>query len=301
MAFLRYVLVISLATLSAGCDREGAVGVDVDAGTSVYSVLRTGSDTATVLLLRYQPGDGEAFQRLSGARVQIVSGSGVVGLPEAPEGFRDCARKPDPFLPVPAIQAGCYAARLPAEIRPGMSYGLRVELPGGDSITGAATVPSVPVVLSPAERAKVMVPAPGQIITSPSNGFTVRWVTREEAARVEVGIGGATAYRQDRRLMDVTCLVHGGSGAEDHAMVDSLRYSVLSAECRRGQEPVQWDSIALRVLVTVYDSAYARYARDVLPESSVRGGRASAGVRGAYGVFAGAASDERLVVLLPTR
>jgi hypothetical protein len=84
-------------------------------------------------------------------------------------------------------------------------------------------------------------------------------------------------------------------------MVDSIDHRILAAYCARGSEMVSWDSVVVRLVVTAYDTAYARYVGEVISNESVRRSRASAGVQGALGVFAGAASAERRLVLVPAK
>lgn len=297
MAILRLLLAGGAVVLLSACRHDPLAEVELRESTSLHAVLRAGSDTAAVLLLRYDPRSAEPFQRLSGADVAISSAGELARLREAPEGFRDCVRSRDVFLPDPAIRSGCYAARLPGPIRSGESYRLRVALPGGDSVTGAVVVPAAPVIVSPAEGLVIRTPPPGQLLVPPSSRFTAKWTVPKDVARIEVGLVTSAVFWQGRRLAGAACIVSAGFPEEDHTSADSLVYSIGQVGCQRGSEPVQWDSLAVRLVVTAYDTAYARYAAEVLSNGSVRGGRASAGIQGAFGVFAGAASDERHLVL----
>ena len=302
MAVLRRALVLLAALLLPGCDGHPPTGMDVEASISVHAVLRAGSDTASVLLLRYEPGQEEPFRRLSGAGVRIASFRGTLHLQEAQQGFADCTRSRNPYIPPGAIQTGCYAASVTGGIRAREPYELHVALPSGDSVLGSAVIPAAPVLLAPGSGTRLVVRTDGQGLPEPGMGvFRVRWTAPPEAARIEVGVEPRAVYHQGYPLTGVTCVLEGGSSPRDPAPSDSAVYSVSASYCRRGETPVPWDSVVARLVVTVYDSIYARYAREVLSTESVRRGRASAGLQGAVGVFAGAASAERRLVLLPAR
>ena len=57
--------------------------------------------------------------------------------------------------------------------------------------------------------------------------------------------------------------------------------------------PVEWDSVAVPVVVTAFDSAYAAFA--LFGESMTR--NRNGGLQGAYGVFGSAASASREIVI----
>ena len=62
--------------------------------------------------------------------------------------------------------------------------------------------------------------------------------------------------------------------------------------------PVEYDSLHARLLVTAYDTAYVRYAATIEDGGSVQQRRFAAGVSGALGLFAGAATADRRITLV---
>ncbi|HEV2735805.1 MAG TPA: hypothetical protein VGV85_13245, partial [Longimicrobiaceae bacterium] len=279
----------------------------------VHGILHAGSDTAAVLLTSapYARVDWNAnlgLDRLRGAQVRILDGARTVPLPEAPAGFPDCLREPEMELNgrVPPAREGCYTARLPAAIRSGARYELRVELPGGRSLTGAATVPEPPTILAPAERARV--PARGRLDADSSfvpdsllvgiARIPVRW-RQVPGMGYDVNLQVAAAFRNGARLRDVRCLTDPAHGFNPRALrADSLLFVLQYVNCYAPGVRRPWDSVHVRVRVTAYDSVYARHVQEVFNRQSVRFDRAAAGVEGGLGVFAAAATAEREITLV---
>jgi hypothetical protein len=286
-----------------GCGAATAPIHPAEASVAVHAVLAAGTDTARVLLTRYDP-DAPAdmrFSRISGAAVRVARAGDTLQLPEAPAGFRDCDS--DPFQPDAGEPArpGCYGGIVPGGLREGERYALRITLPGGGSVGGAATIPSRPEILAPAAGRIVLVRTPdGPATGGPGSSFPVRWKA-PEAGRIEIAIVRPQAFRGGRALTDVQCSVRQGPLPDELVRADSVLHQVVSAFCSRGGEGVRWDSISVMMMVTAYDTTYARFARDAVSKESVRRERASAGLVGAYGVFAGAASAERRLTLVPAQ
>lgn len=298
---------VTLAVLALpGCDitRAAAPFEYSEDNVSVYGVMEAGSDTVRVILSRFDSrvaASAQPFAPLSGARVRVVRGPDTTHLAEAPAGFSDCYRNPPPSGTQPAIRSGCYAARIPGGVRPRQQYQLSVLLPGGGTISGAALVPGAPALNSPAANARVEVPAAFSPGEAQRPGLVrVHWAPVENAGRIEASLSGAAVYRNGRVASGVSCRVTAFPGTSaDLIRLDSVVLAVTAPDCTENGRPATWDSISARLLVTAYDTAYARYAAELAGGGTIRHPRASAGVSGAYGVFGGAASTERRLVLVP--
>lgn len=303
MALLRHAAVCTAAVLLAGCGAATAPISPPQESVAVHSVLAPGAKTAAVMLTRFDPDGGEArFQRVSGADVRLVRGADTLRLQEAPAGFRDCLA--DPLAPGEGepVRPGCYAAAVPEGLRQGVRYELRISFAGGGTARGAVTIPAAPEILAPLPGRIVSVVTPqGPVQGSRDAFFPVRWTVPAGAGRIEIGIVRPQAYRDGRRLEGVECRLQQGPLPEDLARIDSVTHQVVGAFCARGPDVAAWDSITAQLVLTAYDTAYARYAREVLSAGSVRGSRASAGIEGAFGVFGAASSSERRLTLVPAK
>lgn len=313
MALLRTLPLLAAALAAAACE---AAPTDLGAGEPdvvVHAILHAGSDTAAVLLTRAPfartPENlNLRLDRLRGAQVRVLDGARAVVLPEAPAGFPDCIREPEMelFGGTPPAREGCHAARLPEAVRSGRRYELRVELPGGASLTGAATVPSPPAILAPAGGARVLargrhnadsVFVPESLVEGIAR-IPVRW-RQLPGMGYDVNLQVAAAFRGGARLRDARCLVDPAHGFNPRAVrADSLLFVLQYLECFGGSRRRPWDSAHVRLRVTAYDTAYARHAEEVFARQSVRFDRAAAGVRGGLGVFAAAATSEREITLV---
>ncbi len=122
-----------------------------------------------------------------------------------------------------------------------------------------------------------------------------------EAACVH-GLGARTAYRGGQPVPDAECTLSQTAGPDtDVIAFDSLIVALFEVDCRQGSTSVAWDSISARLAVTAFDTAYARYAKEVLDSRSreaIRAPRASAGIQGVLGLFGGAAAATRDVMLI---
>jgi hypothetical protein len=136
-------------------------------------------------------------------------------------------------------------------------------------------------------------PAPA----APGSRWTLR-ATDPGALYVRVTLGEGVAYRGGAIVEDAVCTAwaDGDRGAYDRSSgTATLRVHGVGCGDRNGS--VVWDSAAVHLVVTSYDSAYAEYA---LRGSSASRGRGCGGLDGAYGVFGAAASAHRRLVFVPT-
>lgn len=304
MALLTRAAGVLALSLSAACDftRPPSPFEYSEDNVAVYAVLEAGADTVRVSLARFDARagvPGERFTPVSGARAGIVHGSGTTGLVEAASGFTDCFRSPVPSGEQRPIQAGCYAARLPVRIASGETYRLRVHLPDGDSIAGSVVVPHPPRLRSPEEHARVEIPARASVGTVQSPGMVgVGWAAPPGVGRIEIAVAVDAVYREQGLVRGASCRIQvGHPPAGSLVRLDSVALYVFPPDCVVGPAPAVWDSITARLVLTAYDTAYARYVAEV-HGGSVRRSRARAGVSGALGVFGAAASAERKIVLV---
>lgn len=294
MEALKRLLLLGPLAL-AGCElTRDPTGLELDARpVGVYSVLRAGADTVSVLVVRYreefqlfEPG----FEPVAGAEVRIVAGGDTLRLRP---GSAECLVAPAPGeRPVDAAP-GCYAAGVPGGVRPAERYELLVRLPGGETVRGATQVPRAPELLAPAEDARLTPTSEGRFVlrlgfdAPPEAGLVTLTLTAvEEACEISP---------EDETIGPGEPIAVGGAGR------DSAVVRVRAVRCAVKGVPVRRDTVPARLLLTAFDTAYARYRAQVLDKQSVLERRASAGVSGAVGVFAGAAASERRVVFVPAR
>lgn len=303
------ILVTVLALQCTACDfqRDPVRVQPAETEIIVHSLLRAGSDTVSVLLEqpRLGSGPGEArFAPVSGAAVRI-SGPGIsVVLDEAPTAFAACVGA-DPFTPgeapIKPIGPGCYAAVLPGGVRPGEQYELRADIPNSGTIRGEVTIPGTPVISSPVANAQVPVRTRSSDF-EPAGEVAVGFVM-PAGLGVDVVLRPITAFKGGGAAPGTRCrLEQGGSLLRAAADVDSARVLIRSPlACSSPGSPARADapdSLSAEVLVTAYDTAYLRYAYAVRDEAVGRR-RASAGITGALGVFGGAATASRSILLVP--
>jgi hypothetical protein len=308
----RSALLLGVALIVGGCEflREPTPLELTGEQIMVHGVLEAGSDTVAVLLTRVRPGrqgtNGAEVLPLSGVDVRIAGGGSSVRLAEAPAGFGACLRARDTTGQGPRVFGpGCYAAVVPGGVRAGGRYELLVAAPGGE-IRGTVTVPTRPVILRPDENARF-------VIRRESGGeraageIPVRWTAPATAASIELNLVAAAVFEKGGQVSGAACRIERPVGliypVERGDSASAVIYNPIychqptSATTVRA---VEQDSIHARLLVVAYDTAYTRYA--TLPSgSSVQRDRFAAGVTGALGVFAGAATTERRITLVTAR
>lgn len=311
------MILVAAAFGAAGCDlvREPTPLGPLEHAVAVHAVLRADDDTARVLISRTRIDAPESgFDPVSGADVRISGPFGDAVLREAAPGMGRCTN--DIFVPgtgtdAPDAEAGCYAAILPAAVRAGGRYGLRITLPNGDIVTGETVVPAAPSITTGTDgEPRLAVPADGDADAVPAV-LTFSWSGVDAAAMTEVGFSQRAVFLGDTvAAEDVMCGVSYSLfpvGAEDGSAPWELRVSGASCAARQdpedpnGWQPVAWDSIAAAVHVTAFDSTYARYVEEVLQENARRRDRSSMGIEGAVGVFGSVAVGKRPVMLIRDR
>ncbi|HEX2189664.1 MAG TPA: DUF4249 family protein [Longimicrobiaceae bacterium] len=308
---MRRACLALLLLAAGGCELlRPPTDIDAEPRLQLHSVLRAGSDTVAVLIERVGAEAGIVRRApVSGARVSIAGGGVEAALREAPQGFPSCALRFDAGeLATPPIGAGCYAAILPGGVRPGESYSLAVELPDGGSITGRTVVPERPTAVQPAESARVPVQSNAGVgMSGVSHPVTVRWRAPTGGSRVRLVPTPGAVFARGGAIAGAGCqLWPTGSGetyldgGQSAPLGDSLRFSVqlyCAEPAGTGGGRLVPDSVEVRLDLVAVDSAYARFA-ETWGDDAVREARASAGVTGAFGVFAGHSLTRRRIVLV---
>lgn len=298
-ARLMAALSVPLATfLVAGCGSgdNPIAPRELEQRVVVHSVLQAGADTVAVLLTRtprhFSPGPADSFTPLTGALVRLIAGEDTLYLTEQSATGNRCATSDGG--PVGEMGTGCYLGALAGGVRAGESYELVVEHPAHDIIHGRATVPTPPAILEPVALTTIEVGA-NSAIGERLGPLPIRWSDVEPGRRLELAIrmGGEGCWVEivaDRR--------HGGTfgieltGLDSTAVVDRWIY------CAAGHQPV--DSYPATLYLTTFDSAYTTYRQKNADFISTPQTDASAGVEGALGVFAGAATA-RIPITLQVR
>jgi hypothetical protein len=303
MELLKPSALLATLLLVGGCEflREPTPLELTDEQVMVHSVLQAGSDTVSVLLTRVRPGSRSAARDvvpISGAEVRITGGGNTVRLAESPAGFAPCLLGRDPQTGrLQESRAGCYAAVLPGGVRAGGRYELLV-LSGEGEIRGIATVPEAPGILAPENGARVPVKETGHDDPVAFGSLSIRWSTPEGASGADLNLRSGAVFRNGRQVANARCdLFSSTIGGPDSSpeTSDSRTISFWVANCT-----VRPDSVEARLFLTAYDTVYSRYAGNLF-EQTARRKNFAAGVTGALGVFAGAATAERRVTLVIVR
>ena len=301
---------VGLGLLAAGCGfvREPTPLELSDEQVLVHSVLHAGTDTIAVLLQRIRPGAGSAvplIRPISAADVRITGGSGEVHLREAPVGFRRCGPLDAAGADPNRAEPGCYAAVIVGGVEPGGRYELAIALPGGGTVRGTAVVPEAPALLAPARDARVVLGRTGAGGYDHIGDVPVRWSARDGTGGVQLGVLPGTAFKDGEVMRGGPCDAPSASSRSwfiDEPRVDSISLRIFIPGCSiEPGQPLVHDSIYADLLLTAFDTAYTRYQKLGGSNETVRREQASAGISGALGVFAGAATARRGITLVPTR
>ena len=316
MAILKRVAAALLACAAAGCEflREPTTLELPGEVLQVHSVLRAGTDTVKVLVERSgASGNQMRLTPVSGARIQIAGGGSEVSLAEAPAGFSGCVNRYDPgsgSVQRP-MAPGCYAAVLPGGVRAGERYLLSMDLTDGTRVTGETVVPPLPEIVRPTERERLPVRRTGDGTSGMVESLLVRWrLDPAVSASFPTGAGG-TVYSGGRPVAGAECGVtlmmrdfySRGAIPGRIAPDDSTHVNVQVGGCRIRTATsgtfIRPDSVDAVISIDAQDSAVVRHLR-TNNQNGIRDGRASQGLRGAYGLFGSTSSGMRRVRLVFT-
>jgi hypothetical protein len=286
------LLAAFVAASAAGCLRSPDPLTFTEDAVSIHGVLRA-SDTEARLWLQHSTPAGPVG--VAGATLSLESGGTAVALAQVTEAqAAGCLTNAFGSPPANALE-GCFGGSLPEPVAPGSRWTLRATVPGYGVVTGATTIPALPQVDEPAANSRYTLPPPHDY--SRVTQVPVAW-SAPGAVRVEIALGDGVAYRDGAVVEGAVCTAwaDGGRGVHDRSSgTVTLRVHGVGCGDRNGM--VVWDSAAVRLMVTSYDSAYAEYA---LRGSSTSRGRGGRGLEGAYGVFGAAATAHRRLVFVPT-
>lgn len=282
-------LLLALLVAAGGCEfRRSPTGLRLDrAVPGVYALLVTGEDQARVLVVRFSAdvpvGDGGILS-VGDADVRLVrEGEETILTPGDVDG---CVGEVSRHLVQPG--EACYTATLPRAVASGDRFELTVRLADGTTIRGAAVVPGA------------------SVVSSPSPGDTVR-VSPSRFSGLEGSLPMEVMRPPDGALLEVAvetsregCLV--GLGRPEHEFVradgtvrlapddDGELQLRVGVRClSEGDESEPLGELPSRFLALTYDTAYVRWIGELAVDGhDLPVDRASAGLRGAVGYFAGA-------------
>lgn len=268
------------ALLTTACDRS-VIELRDDL-YAVHALLVAGTDSARVLVTRNDPrvAHGLGEEGVGSAVVRLIHGGDTLTLDELPA---------HPDVPGPS---GEYAALVPGGIVPGERYELVVEWSSG-SAHGATRVLELPQ------------------IVSPTAGTRIEW---QESTTVPVEVSAPTAsggvlaleaaalYSEGAASANPNCFFHTDADDEDlppPAVAELKEVEIPSPSCWSPDlhEPLEWDSLDVRLILVTYDSTYMRYA-ELFEASGAYLPSTSVGIEGAMGFFASGAMTSALLRLI---
>jgi hypothetical protein len=292
MAILKRLLLGGVIVSTAACTRVSEPFSFTEAHHTIHALLVEGEREVAILIQEFDPRTRR--HSLTQAEVEIVTGLDTLAAVLAPSGQR-C----DSWLPAEPV-VGCYAVELTEPLRAGEAWYILVRFADGTEASGRTVIPAPPILHLPEERSRIPI----------INGGQYRPNSREPLALIPFGrnadpvIGGQawsfdvlSAWSAEALRLD-SCQVplrNDANTIQDNRTERLL--PIWSATCG-ADALVSWDSMAVRMKVVVYDTTYVQYVRHAVHGDAVRKPFASAGLDGAYGFFAAAASAERSLVFV---
>lgn len=293
----------------AACERAPNPVDYSEPSAAIHAVVAAGSPVVGVLVTRFTPGS-ESPVPVSGAEVVFSRSGSTFTAREEPGNVAACHGSL--LVEFTEVYPGCYAAAVPDGVKTGDRWSVVVRFPTGEIATGEVVVPSPPSLLEPAAGARVPVGNFGIQVNNPGGGavprlatYRVRWTSPSpRPPRSELSLLAQRVFVGNRIIPGRNCDLEFAPGpGTDVSGEQDVNVHVYRAECHdpasSTPEPLHWDSVEVSVAVANYDSAYARYAREVTGAESVQRNRAAAGVHGALGLFAGAAPASRTIMFVP--
>ncbi|NIP79764.1 MAG: hypothetical protein GWM90_11310 [Gemmatimonadetes bacterium] len=259
---------LALLTLAA-CDSAVEPMVDF---RLVHGVLLAGTDSVHIRLERAEPDLG-LRSSIDDAAVTLELDDETLALPWAPG--LPCVDSMS--LPIVGI-TGCYRTGLDAPLAPGVQARLFIELPGEAPVLGHTRIP-LPTTVVVLEEPWLRYP-----LSHPYVPVRLRWEAGPDVGRIEARLSPLGGHERGGDWHAGGCRI-----ALDGAFVHDPRDGDAEIRLRDVGCPFDWDSLAVEVRSTAYDTAYARY-HDLAGPSSLgtRATLVAAGVDGALGVFGAA-------------
>jgi hypothetical protein len=275
-AGMRAVCALPLAL--AACEPSPTAIVLSDRSVVLHGMIVAGAEHATVVLTEMHDGpSGLRALPLSGARVQLISGPDTTRL-EQRNTAGPCTVSP--FVAEAVLLDACYSAAVPGGIRAGARYNLHVVLSDGRVIRGSTTVPPAATLLHPVPGTEITVPR--HSLQAPPAPIDIGWhhdlLPDLAELRLATGVPACVVLLQSGSAM---LLAKDVTGMRDDTVQPRL-------SCR---EDAWVDRLSAEVVLTVFDSNYARYVRHAMHSGSALHPDAASGITGAFGVFGSAATD----------
>lgn len=237
----------------------------------VHSVLQADSDTARLRLERVDP-EGSTWASIDDAQVVLEGPESTVltWVPGPP--CVDTAT-----LPI-RRDTGCYVGAPAGAVTAGSEYRLSASLAAGQEVRGRTRVP-LPPGLELLEEPWIRWPLPHPFVA-----VRVVWDAGGGVGRVEARLGALEGHERNGAW-------HSGCSLELDPFAHDPRTGPAEIRIRDIGCPFDWDTLAVEVRSTAYDTAYARYFEQAGPTSKgISFSNASAGLDGALGVFGAAAT-----------
>ncbi len=299
MAILKRIVPLVLLGAGTGCELPSTPLTYSHRSYSLHAVLGAGDTEARIAIAEFDPVAG-ASRPAEGAVVRLTSGADTMHLAAGRPGVR-CTESPEP-----EADAACYSGVLSRPFQVGEEWHLLVVLPDGTAATGRTRVLGEPVLLAPDSLARIGIRNRGNP-QFPTPLARVRFQLAPDQRRGDWSVltSALVAFHADSTLTNVSCdpglRFHTGPTENNPLplpVTDELSWGIFSTVCSRGAAVIPWDSIHARVKVTAFDTTYSRYARQVQFDPASRPARGSAGMEGAYGVFASLATASRDVTFV---
>lgn len=236
-----------------------------------HSVLQAGSDTARLRLERVDPA-GSTWRSISDAQVVLEGPQSTVltWVPGPP-----CV---DTATLAIGPGTGCYVGAPAGAVVAGAEYRLSATLASGEEVRGRTRVP-LPPGLELLEEPWIRWPLP-----HPYVAVRVVWDAGGDVGRIEARLGALEGHERNGAWQSGCSLQLDGYSHDPRTGPAEIRIRDIGC-------PFDWDSLAVEIRSTAYDSAYARYFEQAGPGSKgISVSNASAGLEGALGVLGAAAT-----------
>lgn len=300
MAILRHLRVpvaVAAVTVAMGCDRDDPTIPSASRGpVTVQAILRAGDDTVRVAITQTRFSlFGTRLAPVSGAEVWIHGPHASVALRETGPELVACLWAPPGAPTEPPdddVAGGCYVGVLPAAIQPGERYGLSITLPDGNMVEGETFVPK-PGTVTLEAGGRVVLPPAGPGLGWPV-GVDLAWSRDSDAVALQFDLQRSVPYAADKVIEGGACSVaYTFEPSRTRAAAGTGELQVYRVHCIRQvdpddpnrYEPIAWDSVKTAVYVVAENPEYGYFTDYLLFEEAMPLPKASAGIRGAVGVF----------------
>lgn len=258
-----------LTGLATGCE---STVEPLDDFALVHAVLMAGADSARIRLDRVEPENAIRYS-LDDALVTLETPSETLPLPWV--AGLPCI---DTIILPHDGEAGCYEEALPAPVAPGGEYSFVARLAEGGEVLGRTVVPPPPAIRL-LEEPWLRYPLPHPFVP-----VRLVWEAGPVVGRVEARLRLLRARERGGTWQTARCRL-----ALEEDFVHDPREGPAEIRIRDIGCDFDWDSMAVEMRTTAYDTAYARYVRIAGPSSlGVSAELASAGLEGALGLFGSA-------------